>query len=470
MPDVEVSVAVATYSDNLKHVKNLVNAIRQEVGASLYEIVIIDGGSSVPIRRWLSEQGDVVLLGYWQNGRPSINDATRMARGKRLYGWNGVKLVKISQKAKWPKPTPLPPLRPLRLPPPKPSTAKPPEPMPIILWQNGRERILMVSSLPSNTLGIQAALSRVGHTIVFGWLSELKQFGKEVMNERLIRAVRQFVPTLIFIEEHFTGDILPETIRFIKGILSVAVVDWNGDLRETLPQSMIDIGREADWVFISNKTQLPALKALSINAEFVPAGCHPEVYKPVTPNLERYPADIIFLGSGNRKYPNSALREKMVWALYERYGDRFRVYGRGWRKKSCPFVYDFLEPQELEAEAYSSCKIAVGISEFNYIGYTSGRMWKAMGSGAFYMPYYFPELDKWFRKNDDLVWWETLNELTSAIDYYLQDETARKAVATSGQRKVHAEHSWDARIADMLRMIKGRPPKQARGSFDETVR
>jgi hypothetical protein len=314
-------------------------------------------------------------------------------------------------------------------------------------------RFLHVSDFSETNVGISEALAEVGEVVTFDWPTRLKVSRQAGMNQELYSLALDYKPDLIFIEEAWTGDLWPETFAHIKHKLDTVAVSWNGDWRDYLQPTTLELGRVIDWTLLSNRKQVGEYCERGIRAAFLPAGCASGAYRPVAPDRERYPADIIFLGSpGVRGFPNDELRESMVREVYRVYGDRFRVYGRGWRR-GMPFAYPYLEPQSREAGAYSSCKIALGINAVTSPGYTSARMWKAMGSGAFYLCSCLSGLEDWFKLGVHLDCWNTILDLLSKINYYLARPRKREQIASAGRAEVRKNHTWEARIRQLLEIV-----------------
>ena len=450
----DISVSVILNAD--QDIKSTIKELRKSVKFFDYEFIVIDKGTQE--RHWLSQQGDTQLITLHDN-RDLQGLIHRIARyGNRIYLDDGewkyeYKPVNI--------PTIIEPKEKMLLPKlPEETRILPKLPEGKMLLPKLPEeiRILHVSSFPDNTTGITEALKSFGSVETFNWLKEKNATNSEEMNEALKWAAISFRTDIIFIEECFTGDIFPDTIMHIKSLLKVGVINWCGDIRAHIPASMINMAEAVDWTLISNQPQVEQLQKMGFNAAHLHAGAPTWLYKPMTPDKERFPEDIIFLGSGGRNYPLSPLRKEMCESLYRRYGDKFAVYGRGWRKKDFPYAKPFIETKD-EAIAYSSCKVAVGISAFDWDNYTSARMWKAMASGALYIPYYFNGIEKSFVHHEHLAWWKRLPELYTFIDYYLAREADREKVSKAGMKKVIMEHSWTSRIETALRLLNGRKIK-----------
>jgi hypothetical protein len=298
-------------------------------------------------------------------------------------------------------------------------------------------------------------LNEVGETITFDWKAWVDVTSVKEMNKHLVNLALDYKPDLIFIEETWTGDIVPKTIKRIKDQLDVVIVNWNGDYTLGLLDSTLALGEVVDLTLMSNWDQVGELQREGIQADYLQQGCCPDVFRPVEPKPDKYPAEVIFLGSGGRtQWPNSDLREAMCWELHGVYGDNFRVYGRGWPKDT-PFVYDFLEPAQLEAEAYSTCKVALGINAVTAQGYTSARAYKAMASGALYMPHCFPGCEELFRHYEHVVYWDDLLDLVPKVATFLSSDSEREKVARAGCEHAHENHSWGARARTLIEMLEG---------------
>jgi hypothetical protein len=98
-------------------------------------------------------------------------------------------------------------------------------------------------------------------------------------------------------------------------------------------------------------------------------------------------------------------------------------------------------------------KIVVGDNFVNNIaGYWSDRVYLTLGCGGFFLASYVPGLEKAFKENKHLAWYEGLDELQNKILFYLPKESLRKQVAWGGYRFVRDKHTYDNRLK-YIRMI-----------------
>ncbi len=80
------------------------------------------------------------------------------------------------------------------------------------------------------------------------------------------------------------------------------------------------------------------------------------------------------------------------------------------------------------------------------------RVFDIMGSGGFLISNYQPELAEIFIPGEDIVLYESIPDLLSKIEYFLEHEEERLQIAKNGYRKVKELHSYDVRLEEILRL------------------
>jgi len=137
----------------------------------------------------------------------------------------------------------------------------------------------------------------------------------------------------------------------------------------------------------------------------------------------------------------------MVHALAKRYGKQFKVYGSNWPGYSPEFN------QEEEAKIYRACKIAINLSHFDYSRYSSDRLYRLMGAGAFCLSHNYKDIAMEFEVGKHLDVWNDIPQLMSSIDHYLEHADDRIKIAKAGCMHVHANHLWSNRVKQLMTMI-----------------
>lgn len=81
------------------------------------------------------------------------------------------------------------------------------------------------------------------------------------------------------------------------------------------------------------------------------------------------------------------------------------------------------------------------------------RIFDILGCGGFLMTNFQPELTEHFEIGVDLETYTSMEELMDKCAYYLTHEDERKQIALNGYQKVKANHTYQGRIMEMLRIV-----------------
>ena len=81
------------------------------------------------------------------------------------------------------------------------------------------------------------------------------------------------------------------------------------------------------------------------------------------------------------------------------------------------------------------------------------RIWDVLGCGGFLLTNYQSELADYFEIGKDLECYESIQECVEKAEYYLSHEDIRMEIAENGYRKVRAMHTYEHRVAELLRIL-----------------
>lgn len=82
------------------------------------------------------------------------------------------------------------------------------------------------------------------------------------------------------------------------------------------------------------------------------------------------------------------------------------------------------------------------------------RVWDVLGAGGFLITNYQAELEMYFEPDEDLVVFESRQELDEKVSYYLEHEEQRCKIAANGYEKVKLNHNYQNRINKMLQLLQ----------------
>jgi len=251
-------------------------------------------------------------------------------------------------------------------------------------------------------------------------------------------------PDLLFMQIQTPDIISIDTAKYLSS--KTKVLNWTGDVRTPTPKWFFDIGRHIHCTYFSNMHDVEVLRASGINADYLQIGFPTEIFKPEGEKIQC--PEIIFMGNNVGGFPLSKFRVDMVEALKARYHHNFGVYGINWGAG----VHSIPEQVD-EAKYYRNCKVAINLSHFDYSRYSSDRIFRLMGAGAFCLSHRYTDIEKDFNTNSHLITWANFSELFEKIDYYLTHDLERETIATFGCQHVHLNHNWNVRINELMKTI-----------------
>jgi len=279
----------------------------------------------------------------------------------------------------------------------------------------------------------------------FDWYPYANNSG--VLQMDVLKKFNEFNPDIVFMHIQ-SGDII--TIETAKVMAQKSIVlNWTGDVRYPLPNHYIEIGKHIHSTLFTNMNDVDVCLANGVNADYLQVGFDSIHFNPLGDIDSKYP-EIIFLGSnyGDNKFPLTQYRYDMVTRLKKEFGGRFGVYGNGWAGTESGNITSYEE----EGKAYRSCKIAINLSHFAYKRYSSDRMYRILGSGAFCLTHRYPEIELDFIDGQDLVAWNDIDDLVKNIRKYLIKDNERGRIALNGCFKARTQFTWH-HFAENLKLI-----------------
>ena len=81
------------------------------------------------------------------------------------------------------------------------------------------------------------------------------------------------------------------------------------------------------------------------------------------------------------------------------------------------------------------------------------RIWDILGCGGFLLTNYQAEIPEYFEIGKELETYESMEELEQKVQYYLTHEEERIEIAINGYEKTAKFHTYEMRIAEMIRIL-----------------
>jgi len=298
--------------------------------------------------------------------------------------------------------------------------------------------------------GLREALARVSVVAEYDYVTRHAQAGKDQMMDELSSICHQMAPTLVLCQCHGPDPIGPAEVGRLRNAAPEArFVNWNGDY---WPDNLISEGgmalaRAFDLQLTVNRSVLEDYQGRGIEAAYWQIGWEPDGLCGEGPNAPQ--VDLVFLGNGY-----SPERGQFVHRLRNLAGLSFELWGNGWPDGwavgQC--VYDF----KTACVAYRKAKFSLGDSQWPDSGFVSNRVMQALAAGGSALCH------QWFRGMEDLgledgktcIIWRDFGELVEKLNYYLDHEQERVAIAVAGQKLALERHSFDARVRELVDLLK----------------
>jgi spore maturation protein CgeB len=272
---------------------------------------------------------------------------------------------------------------------------------------------------------------------------------KAAVNDGFLKAVRAFQPKLIHMQLQFSGllsvEVLNEARRLSPGVV---ITNWTGDCRAYADSGFCKISHGCDYSLISSTGQLDMYKNGGCkNVHYWQIGYDPKLYFPK--NYTSFKYDISFTANHYGNFPASSLRGQAAHTLYNKYKERFGLFGRGYNIPNARFI---AMPQT--NEVYNSSTTVLSISHFNDVShYFSDRLLMCLASGRPVISWNFPNYDSYFVDGQDLFIANSIDDIVSIVQYCKNNPDKAKEVGKNGHRKVLIEHTYTSKILELINMV-----------------
>ncbi|MDP2939662.1 MAG: glycosyltransferase [Candidatus Omnitrophota bacterium] len=291
-------------------------------------------------------------------------------------------------------------------------------------------------------------------------ISFVNSLEKKTMNRALLEEVRQFKPDimLVLMGDNISATTLEEIKR--QGIITAnwftdTVIDPRGERMSFVQQ----IAPHYDYFFIYDSEEV--LKNIKIDAPCVrsiPLACDPSIHKSLNlTQKERgyYASEVCFIGS-----LVSSLDARRIEILRHLREFDLGIWGN-WKEKD-PLLYRFYKKKHVylqeATKIYNSSDIALDIHIFfgtdKKAFDINPRVFEATACGAFVLTNESSYLANLYEIDKEIVCYSDVQELKQKIKYYLNHPQDRKAIAKQGQKRAHAEHTYEKRLGKILSIIE----------------
>jgi hypothetical protein len=295
-----------------------------------------------------------------------------------------------------------------------------------------------------NTRFMLNALQRRVEQVVFLNLPRVKKtyFWTDYRKIILHKIIKQN-PDLVLI---YSKDIPYSVLQKISPRFKTALFFPDHDGPEN--EKLIQYGALVDYLFITNKTHIAALKSLGVrNPVYCMQGCDRDTHRIIATRNNKWTAEVAFVGR-----PRQENRVEILQAINRKY--ELKTWGASWQEYGLTCLKDHIYPTEYAKICYAT-KIILGCDQsFELEGYFSNRTWITLGCGGFLLTNYTPGLEDIFTKGKHLEWYHDEAECLELIAYYLKHEERRKQIAQNGYEFAHTHRTYDVVMDEIISHIE----------------
>ncbi|NOH20151.1 CgeB family protein [Vibrio cyclitrophicus] len=327
---------------------------------------------------------------------------------------------------------------------------------------NDKPRIIWVgANYQQDYSGFIQALSKVGDVTVFTRSDGIYGLEAPTVRENLIfdeerkknsdRLYSIFLESGgsngvdIVIGQMWSTLIDPQVLEKIRStgviVLNVAMDDklpvhWKSDSSDRLAGS-IGLAENVDLTLNTSKQAITLYAERGCSCVYWPLASDGGVFSPVETKVH----DVVFIGS------NYGVRSKIISELIAA-GIDVKAFGPG-------FPSGLLSPEE-SAKIFGEAKIVLGIG---FVGYSQRistlklRDFDALFTGALYITSRNEDLEEIFTEDENIVFYDSTNELIEKVKYYLANEEQRNSIALRALEDARANHLWEKRLRDTFLML-----------------
>lgn len=246
----------------------------------------------------------------------------------------------------------------------------------------------------------------------------------------------------------------PEQVFTIKKYSKAPVVLWHPDGLHNFGKSMF-INADYDYLFFKDPYVVDYFRNTLIkNSFYLPECCNPVYHKPVDltdDDKSVYKCDITT--AGNLYTNRSAFFSNLTKYDVKIWGNPAPLWMNTSKIKK--MIMNKYVSNEAKAKAFLAAKIVLNNLHPGEIWGVNCRAFEIPACGGFQMINYRQGLKQLFEIDKEIITFNNFNVLIEKLDYYLEHDSERKAIAEAGKERAHIDHSYKNRLQLLIDTVFG---------------
>lgn len=304
-------------------------------------------------------------------------------------------------------------------------------------------------------------IRRMGHDArLFDFVSLLKTYGRKRMNEMLLDTINTFEPDIMF-AYLIKDEIDIETLSAITHDASTTTMAYFGDDEWRFDGYSSRYAKAFKWVVTTDRQAVEKYRRI---------GCRNIIYKKDGVNyfvFKKKGLPVVF----NCTFVGAARLDRVrLFNQLRKDGVEVRCWGTAWDMTILDRIVNKLlgGPKKLVikssrtrltfeemSDVFEKSKINLNLSG-SYRGdrkQIKGRIFDVTASGGFLLSEFVEGIGEFFEIGEEIVCFETYDELLDKIRYYLSHESERRSIAEAGYKRTISDHTAERRLNEIFTEI-----------------
>ena len=271
------------------------------------------------------------------------------------------------------------------------------------------------------------------------------------MGEIAAAKAAEFQPDLVLALAQ--APLAPDAIQKLRA-LKVPVAFWFVEDFRTLPY-WSEVANVYDHIFtLQDGPFHDELRSKEVrDCYYLPQACFPDIHKPLKGNNSKvYQADVSFMGAS---YYNRTQSFPRLIDL------DFKIWGEGWNLET-PLGRQVQNNNkrvstEETVEIYNAAKINLNLHSSSYHyginpdgDFVNPRTFEISACQSFQLVDNRKDLGRMFKVGEEIIAFDTLEQMRDQIDYYLLRPDERNSIALKSYQRVLSEHTMEHRMQELL--------------------
>jgi spore maturation protein CgeB len=281
-------------------------------------------------------------------------------------------------------------------------------------------------------------------------LYKQSSWGRQQEEARLKNFLKEFKPELVLSCHDF---LTPAQLQWLKNTFACKTALWFPDAISNFGKAMF-LDAAYDALFFKEPFVVDVLKReLQKNVFYLPECCNPVYHNKVSiepTDIEKYGCDITTAG-------NMHTARAAFFKLLEGYN--IKIWGNpapAWMdtKGIQPMIQNHFVSNQEKSKAFACSKVVINTMHPTEIEAVNVRLFEIAATGSFQICNYRKSLELLYTPEEEIVFFNTIEELHRLLKKYLNDPDARTAIAEKAYRRTMAEHTYEKRLQQLLNTVQ----------------